>query len=106
MALSDQEIGERIKTARQACHLTQNQFAAKIHVSQQTLSRYENGINAVPNNTLEHIAKELDISLTYFMGVSSVEFSDEEILLIELYRKANDKIKRYIVELVKLLMMD
>ncbi len=105
MALSDQEIGERIKTARQICHLTQNQFAAKIHVLQQTLSRYENGINAVPNNTLEHIAKELNISLTYFLGVSSDEYSDEEILLIDLYRKADDRIKKYIFELVKLLMM-
>lgn len=106
MALSDQEIGERIRTAREASHLTQNQFAAKIHVSQQTLSRYENGINAVPNNTLEHIAKVLDISLTYFLGVGSEEYSDEERLLIELYRKANDKNKKYIFELVKLLMME
>lgn len=106
MVLSDQEIGKRIKTAREACHLTQNKFAAKIHVAQQTLSRYENGISGVPNELLEDIAKELDISLTYFLGVSSEEYSDEERLLIELYRKADNKIKKYIFELVKLLMME
>lgn len=106
MALSDQEIGKKIRTAREACRLTQNQFAVKIHVAQQTLSRYENGINTVPNEILEHISKELDISLTYFLGVSSEEFSDEERLLIEFYRKADKKIKKYIFELVKLLMME
>ncbi len=104
MMLSNQEIGKRIKTAREAYHLTQMKFAARIHVAQQTLSRYENGITTIPNELLEHIAEELDISLTYFLGVSSAEYTDEERLLIELYRKADERIKRYIFELVKLLM--
>lgn len=105
MILNDKVIGERIKNARVACNLTQTEFSIKIHVAQQTLSRYENGISKIPNDVLENIAGELNISLSYFLGVSSEKYSDDELLLIELYRRANEKGKKYIYKLVKLMTM-
>ena len=78
MALSNKEIGARIRNVRRECGLTQDRFAEKFHVTQQTLSRYESGKIAVPNDTLEDIAKETGISVGYFLGVDSVDFSRSE----------------------------
>lgn len=103
MALSDKEIGERIKSVREACDLTQNKFSARLHMTQQTLSRYENGKNTVPYDILEQIAQEFNISLNYFLGVDSKGFSDDELLLLEFYRQSNEKIRKRIFELVKAL---
>lgn len=106
MALDDIEIGEKIRNVRKACKLTQMQFAMRLHMAQQTLSRYENGISTVPNEILAGIAKEFNISLNYFFGVEAMEFSDDELLLIELYRKSDEKIKEQIFELIKVMTND
>ena len=57
MALSDKEIGMRVRNIRKESGLTQDRFARKFHMTQQTLSRYENGKISIPNGTLESIAK-------------------------------------------------
>lgn len=106
MALSDKEIGERIRHVRETCNLTQNNFAKKLHMTQQTLSRYENGKSAVPNDVLENIAQKFDVSLTYFLGIDADKFSDDELLLVEFYRKADARVKKHIFELVKVMAMD
>lgn len=106
MALSDKEIGERIKHVRETCNLTQNNFAKKLHMTQQTLSRHENGKSTVPNDVLENIAQKFDVSLTYFLGIDSDKFSDDELLLVEFYRKVDARVKKNIFELVKVMAMD
>lgn len=42
----------------------------------------------------------------YNMEGASIEYSDEELMLIEYYRMADKKIKHYIFELVKLMTKD
>lgn len=107
MALSNKEIGARIRNVRRECGLTQDRFAEKFHVTQQTLSRYESGKIAVPNdNTLEDIAKETGISVGYFLGVDSVDFSDDELLLVEFYRRSDDGLRRKILEVVRIMTSD
>ena len=49
MALSDKEIGMRVRNVRRENELTQDKFARKFHMTQQTLSRYENGKISIPN---------------------------------------------------------
>lgn len=106
MALSNKEIGARIRNVCRECGLTQDRFAEKFHVTQQTLSRYESGKIAVPNDTLEDIAKETGISVGYFLGVDSVDFSDDELLLVEFYRRSDDGLRRKILEVVRIMTSD
>lgn len=106
MALSNKEIGVRIRNVRRECGLTQDRFAEKFHVTQQTLSRYESGKISVPNDTLEDIAKETGISVGYFLGVDSVDFSDDELLLVEFYRRSDDRLRRKILEVVRIMTSD
>ena len=67
MALSDKEIGMRVRNVRREIGLTQDKFARKFHMTQQTLSRYENGKISIPNGTLENIAKGMDVPIGFFL---------------------------------------
>lgn len=102
MALSDKEIGMRVRNVRRENELTQDKFARKFHMTQQTLSRYENGKISIPNGTLENIAKGMDVPIGYFLGIDSMTFTDDELRLLELYRRADDRVKEYIFEMVRM----
>ena len=50
-------IGERIKELRSSLNYSQVEFADKIHVSKQTLYKYENNIiTNIPSDKIEAIA--------------------------------------------------
>lgn len=102
MALSDKEIGMRVRNVRRENELTQDKFARKFHMTQQTLSRYENGKISIPNGTLENIAKGMDVPIGFFLGIDSMTFTDDELRLLELYRRADDRVKEYIFEMVRM----
>lgn len=102
MALSDKEIGMRVRNIRRENGLTQDKFARKFHMTQQTLSRYENGKISIPNGTLENLAKGMDVPIGYFLGIDSMIFTDDELRLLELYRRADDRVKEYIFEMVRM----
>ena len=68
-------------------------------MTQQTLSRYENGKISIPNATLENIAEAMDVSVGYFLGVDSMTFTDDELRLINIYRRVDDRMKEYILEM-------
>lgn len=102
MALSDKEIGMRVRNVRRENGLNQDKFARKFHMTQQTLSRYENGKISIPNGTLENIAKGMDVPIGYFLGIDSMTFTDDELRLLELYRRADDRVKEYIFEMVRM----
>ena len=102
MALSDKEIGMRVRNVRRENGLIQDKFARKFHMTQQTLSRYENGKISIPNGTLENIAKGMDVPIGYFLGIDSMTFTDDELRLLELHRRADDRVKEYIFEMVRM----
>ncbi len=58
-----QEIGEKIRDAREKSNLTQRQLAKKMKVSQQIISRIESGRQNVSLETLESICAALGFSL-------------------------------------------
>ncbi len=56
------QIGERIKTAREQCRLTQEQLAERIEVSPQYVSDLERGVVGVSIPTLKRLCIVLGIS--------------------------------------------
>lgn len=53
--------GKRIKTLREQLQISQTELAESIHVSKQTLYKYENNIvTNIPSDKLELIADKLD----------------------------------------------
>lgn len=99
MALNDREIGMRVRNIRKEHKLTQVSFARKFHMTQQTLSRYENGRISIPIGTLESIAEGMNVSVGYFLGVDASKFTDDELRLINIYRRVDDRMKEYMLEM-------
>lgn len=61
--------GEKIRQLREALNMGQTELAAKIHVSKQTLYKYENNIvTNIPSDKIEAIAHALNVSPSYIMS--------------------------------------
>lgn len=65
--LLDQEIGERIRAARHAHSVTQQDLAAQLGITFQQLQKYESGANRVSASRLSEIAGALDVAITEFL---------------------------------------
>lgn len=61
------KLGEKIKQARKVKHITQDDLAQAIGVSDKSISAYESDRISPPIKVLEKIAGETGQSLTYFL---------------------------------------
>jgi transcriptional regulator with XRE-family HTH domain len=60
------DVGARIRQLREAAGLTQEQLAAKVGVTDQTISNYETGNSEPPRPKLVRLAEIFQISVTAF----------------------------------------
>lgn len=58
----------RLKELRKERHISQVRLAMDLAVNQNTISRYENGINEPDLKTLIVIADYFDVSVDYLLG--------------------------------------
>lgn len=56
-----QEVGERLRAARAALGLTQDELGQQIGVNQRTLAAYENGVRVIPPLRLLALADALGV---------------------------------------------
>ncbi|HEL1840483.1 type II toxin-antitoxin system antitoxin PezA [Streptococcus suis] len=61
-------IRENIKAIRQAQQLSQSEFAEKIGISRNSLSRYENGISSVSTELIDRICHQFNVSYLDIVG--------------------------------------
>ncbi len=99
---SRKKLGKRIKELRKSRGFTQEQVAELIDMEQNTISVIESGRNFPTLNTLEKIAKILEINLSDFFNY---EYFDD-IELIKQYvktsfEKMNDSQIRQIFKYIK-----
>ena len=72
-------IGERIKAARKALHLSQEELGAACHTTKQTIFKYESGaVTNIPRRRLEQLAAALHLSLPDLLGVSAEPVPSQE----------------------------
>ena len=64
-------IGKRIKSSRKAIGMTQEQLGEKIGVTGVTIMRYERGYRCPDIPTIRKLAKELDVSDSFLLGVDN-----------------------------------
>lgn len=70
--------GERIKYARERLGMSQVALADKIHVSKQTLYKYESGIiTNIPSTIIEMIATATHTTPSFIMGWESIDGEPE-----------------------------
>lgn len=93
-------IGERIHQLRRTKHLTQEALAADVEVDQSRISDYERSKENPTAPTLEKLAKALDTSVDYLLGLtddptpplsnSPGTFARKELRVIELWREGKN----------------
>jgi transcriptional regulator with XRE-family HTH domain len=91
----------KIRNVRKSSKMTQMQFAEKLHLTQQMLSRYESGQTSIPYELIESIANRFGIPVNYFLGISSDDITGDERLLVEYYRKLDERLKESLLELMR-----
>lgn len=81
-------VGNRLIYARKLKNLTQIEVARLINVKQSAYSDIENGKRILNGDEIFKLAKHLDISVKWLLGIDNDnEFTDEELLKIEHYKR-------------------
>lgn len=101
-------VGKRVKAARKSAGLTQEQLAAKIEKSVETISNLERGHTAPSLDTLCLVAEALDFQIDWFLREfkNASDGSSENILIEEIdafIQNMNELELRQVVEIVRIL---
>ena len=93
MAKLQKLLGTRVYELRRRLNLTQAQFAEKVGVSNDTISRIERGIRSPSFDVLERIAKGLDVEVRELFNFSNRKFLEAKcrLELIDLLNYLQDK---------------
>lgn len=73
-------FNERLKEIRTKKELTQEEFAKLLNISPSSISLYESGSREPSLATLVNIAKILDVSTDYLLGLSDNESPVEVVI--------------------------
>lgn len=97
---------ENLKKLRKNCNLSQQKLADILHVSQQSIYKYENDITSPDLETLVRMADYFDTSIDYIVGYTDIShkiepvtenmLNNDEMILIEQYRKLSPRHKNII----------
>ena len=70
----------RVRELRKERNLRQEELAAKINVSQQTISRIENEENSLPADTLADLAGFFEVSVDYILCLTNYRKTTEYVI--------------------------
>lgn len=101
------QIGYRIRSIRKKLRQTQHQFAQSVEVTSSAISAYEIGDSCPSLDILISIAKLGDVSIGWLIMGETVkdesrEISEQEILLLQMFRHTDGKGKEAIIRIAEL----
>lgn len=98
-------IGKRIKALREDMDLSQKELAAKTDMTEATLSRYENDLREPKVSAIIRLAKALNTTSDFLLGLSDNPYGKEshplnsaEIKLIKLFATLSSVNKLRLIE--------
>ena len=98
-------IGQRIKEKRKEAGLNQKELAAKVGLSEASVSKYEHGkVEDATHNMLNKFADVLGVSIAWLLGLEEKQkenaslLSTEEKRLVDGFRSLNRAGKDYIMQ--------
>ena len=100
---------KNLRELRKNKKLSQQKLGERLHVSQQSIHKYENNITSPDIETLKLMAEEFNTSVDYLLGLTEIAhkiepvtetmLNKEEIELLETYRKLNKSQKELIYKI-------
>lgn len=99
-------LGHRIRKAREKAGFKQTELAEKLGTDQRTISRLENGAYRIDALELSTLAQILNVSVFYFFEDELLPTDLDHVLLTAFHRLPNEKMKRSIIEVVRILSED
>lgn len=88
--------GQRIKLRREELNIKQTELAEKVHISKQTLYKYENDIiTNIPSNKLEEIATALDTTPDFLMGWQDVKILHDDNVMIFSDKETKERVEKF-----------
>lgn len=89
-----EEIGARIKTARQDQAMTQDQLAAAVGVSRSAVAQWETGRAGQVTTNLTRVASALGVGVEYLMygdnkRAPATAMGGDEMAMLRLYRECS-----------------
>ncbi len=94
-------IGERIRLTRKRRGITITELAAEIELKPSTISHFEQGATAVPEERLEQIAIALAVPVaTFTADLPMTGLSDDEAAMVRTLRGLPDTGRAYIGRLM------
>lgn len=102
---------KNLKTLRNQHNLSQQKLADILHISQQSIYKYENALSSPDLDTLILIADYFETSIDYLIGHSDIPhkielvtdtmLNQDELRLMEYYRQLSNRQKIAVTELLK-----
>lgn len=80
--------GKQISEQRKALGLTQKELAARLHVTDKAVSKWERGVNFPDLGLMENLAKELDTTPAHLLGL---EDADRDELVSSITEISNEQ---------------
>ena len=80
-------IGNKLKELRLSKGLTQEAFARKFFVKENTISNYEKGIRTPSVEFLSQVCKEFGLTLDYFEDKENIESNPQDLVVTRKYNK-------------------
>jgi len=101
------EIGARLKTARKNRHLTQEQIAEMLNISQKHYSEAERGLVGLSVRHYVELSGILDVSLDYLLkNDATYPFTNQEqanLLFNSVYNSASAYTQKQIVSIMRII---
>ena len=98
------KFGDRLRELLELNNLSQKQLGEKLNIAPSTIGNYVRNIRQPDHATLVVFADYFNVSVDFLLGNTfKNELSDEEQLLLTVYKGLNSNYKKILVEEAKLL---
>lgn len=79
-------LNKNLKTIRNNKGFTQEELANRLHVTRQTISKWEKGYSVPDADLLSKLAEELDVSVSELLGKDEIPAEETDSLSVQLAR--------------------
>lgn len=103
-------IGDRIRELRSARRMSQTELAKAIHVSQQAITKWENGKSEPSSSAIDDIANYFNVSSDYLLERTSEKTpgkdlsKNQKLIAYSIDPDISDEERKDIIEMVKIAM--